>query len=150
MPSFKTVFGSFLKTEDLQDRRVSVTITEVNLTTIKGQEGQPDEKKLAAHFAGKDKALVLNRTRCEQLEAIFGTDDYEQWAGPVVLVPGLTKFGGKSVGCINIEARGAAAPKPAPKPVAVAEPEELDSDAIPFAWVLPLLVPALSLLGVVA
>ncbi len=133
MPSYKTAFGSFLKTEDLQGRTVTVTISHVEMTTIKGQDGKADEHKLAAFFAGKDKALVLNKTRCEQLEAIFGTDDYDQWQGVVRLVPGTTKFGGKTVGCVNIEAgRAQAAPKPVPVPVAAEEPEELDSDSIPF------------------
>ena len=135
MASYKVAFGSYLKTEDLQGRSVPVTITVVDLITIKGQDGKPDERKLAAHFHGKDKALVLNRTRCEQLEHIFGTDDYDQWAGPVLLVPGETKFGGKTVPCVDIKPRMSTAikAKPAPTP----EPEDdntpvEDEDPIPF------------------
>jgi len=136
MPSYKTAFGSYLKTEDLQGRAVPVVIELVDLVTIKGQDGKPDERKLAAHFRGKDKLLVLNKTRCEQLAAIFGTDDYEQWAGPAMLVPGETKFGGKTVPCVDIKPRMGAAvakPKPAPEP----EPDdntpvEDELDSIPF------------------
>lgn len=132
MPSYKTTFGSYLKTEDLMGRAVPVSITNVDLITIKGQDGKPDERKLAAHFAGKDKALILNKTRCEQLESVFGTEDYEQWVGPVVLVPGETKFGGKTVPCIDIRAKLSQGAKPKPAPPPEPEPDELDSDSIPF------------------
>lgn len=121
MPSYKTTFGNFLRAEDLADRAVPVTISEVGLVTIKGRDGKPDERKLAAHFAGKDKILILNRTRCEQLEALFGSEDYESWSGPAMLVPGTTKFGGKTVPCIDIKPRMSAAARPKPAP----EPEEL-------------------------
>ena len=127
MPSFKTAFGSFLKTEDLQGRAVHVVIDYVGLDTIEGRDGKPDEKKLVAHFKGKDKTLALNKTRCEQLAKIFGTDDYDAWSGPVTLAPGTTKYQGKDVGCIDILARAGAA-----KPVPVPEPEELDSSDVPF------------------
>lgn len=127
MPSYKTAFGSHLKTEDLNGSRVRAVLERVELVTIKGQDGQPDERKLAAFFVNKDKNLILNKTRCEQLEAIFGTDDYEQWAGPVVLSPGTTKFGGKTVGCINIERPAHAAPAPPPPPA-----DDIDADSIQF------------------
>ena len=134
MPSYKTAFGSFLKTEDLQGRPVPVVVEFVALETIKGQEGHPDERKLVAHFKNKDKTLVLNRTRCEQMEHIFGTDDYEAWGGPAMLVPGTTKFGGKTVGCINVEPRVGAK---AAAPVAVSRPEpepasDVTEDDYPF------------------
>jgi hypothetical protein len=127
--SYKTAFGSHLKTEDLQGHAVPVVLESVTIETIKGKEGEADERKPVAHFKGKDKTLVLNRTRCEQLAAIFGNDDMDYWIGPVILAPGTTKFGGKTVGCIDIRPRTAPAPPPPPP---VAEPEDLDSDAIPF------------------
>jgi hypothetical protein len=127
MPSFKTVFGSFLKTEDLQGKSVRVMVESVTLETIKGHEGAADERKLVAKFAGKDKGLVLNKTRCEQMEAVFSTDDYDQWVGPVTLSPGTTKFGGKTVGCVDIGPVSAGKPKPAP-----VEVEDVDDSAIPF------------------
>jgi hypothetical protein len=133
MASYKTAFGSHLKTEDLQGRDVFVVLESVTIEPIKGKEGEPTENKPVAHFKGKDKTLILNRTRCEQLAAIFGDDDMDLWAGPITLSPGTTKFGGKTVGCVDIKPRTAPAPKPAP----VAKPaEEFDSavaaDDIPF------------------
>lgn len=128
MPSFKTVFGSFLKSEDLQGRPVRVTIESVEVEEIKGDDGK--EKKLVAHFVGKDKSLILNRTNCELLEGITGSDDYMGWAGHAVVVyPTTTKFGSKTVPCLRIRAVQQAAP------VVVAPPpvdDPLTEDEIPF------------------
>ena len=127
MASYKTVFGSFLKTEDLQGKSVRVNVESVSLETIKGHEGAADEHKLVAKFVGKDKGLVLNKTRCEQMESLFGTDDYEQWVGPVQLNPGTTKYQGKTVGCVDIGPATAGKPKPAP-----VVDEDVTEDSIPF------------------
>lgn len=128
MPSYKTAFGSWLKTEDLQGRAVRVVVELVQVEEVKGEEGT--EKKLIAHFVGKDKALILNRTNCESLEAICGTDDYAGWVGhAIVLYPTTTKFGAKTVPCLRI--RAVAAPSPPPAPPPVNDADELD-DPIPF------------------
>ena len=76
MPSYKSAFGSFLKQEDLQGRAVKAVIGSVGLDDVKDTDSGKTEKKLVMHFVGKDKALILNRTNCESLEAIVGTDDY--------------------------------------------------------------------------
>jgi hypothetical protein len=127
--SYKTAFGSHLKTEDLQGRAVPVSIECVTIETLKGNDGEPDQRKPVARFVGKEKTLVLNLTRCGQLEAIFGTDDMDYWAGPVMLVPGQTKFGGKTVGCIDIKPRTGPAAAPPPPP---AVPASVTDDDIPF------------------
>jgi hypothetical protein len=129
MPSFKTVFGSFLKTEDLQGKSVRVVVERAELETIKGRDGAADEKKLVLHFVGKDKGLAMNKTRCEQAEAIFGTDDYDEWAGPVMLVPGTTKYQGKTVGCVDLAAVSGGRKQ---APVVEPEPEDVDDSSIPF------------------
>lgn len=126
MPSYKTAFGNFLKNEDLQGRAVSVTIEEIGIEELKTDDGK--EKKLVAHFVGKDKALILNRTNCELLEGIIGTDDYASWAGHrIVIYPTTTKFGAKTVPCLRVRAVQAAAP-PMPPPPPVREPGEDDGD----------------------
>lgn len=125
MPSYKTAFGSWLKTEDLQGRAAKALIELVQIEEVKGEDGT--EKKLIAHFVGKDKALILNRTNCESLEAICGTDDYAGWAGhTIVLYPTTTKFGAKTVPCLRIRAPQAAATPPPPP---MREPgDELDDE----------------------
>jgi len=130
MPSYKTAFGSFLKTEDLQGRAVRVIIDAVQVEDVKSDDGI--EKKLVAHFIGKDKALILNRTNCESLEQIVGSDDYGAWAGhSVVLFPTTTKFGPKTVPCLRIRAvQAPAAPLPPPPPPR--EPGADDGDDVGF------------------
>lgn len=125
MPSYKSAFGSYIKAEDLQGRSIRVLIERVEIEEIKSDSGK--EKKLVAHFAGKDKGLVLNRTNADALGHIFGTDDYEQWVGAVVLFPDTTMFGGKQVPCVRVRANDAAvAPVPPPPPAPVTD------DDIPF------------------
>lgn len=122
MPSYKTAFGSFLKAEDLQGREVRVVIESVQMEELKNDNGK--ERKLVAHFVGKEKGLVLNRTNADSLSEIAGTEDYDEWSGTkVVLFPDKTNFGGKKVDCIRI--RGAVA-KPAP--AVEREPGEDDGD----------------------
>ncbi len=132
MPSYKTAFGSFLKTEDLQGRAARVVIEMIQVEEVKGEDGI--EKKLVAHFVGKDKALILNRTNCESIEQIVGSDDYGAWSGhTVVLFPTTTKFGAKTVPCLRIRAVQAAAPPPPPPPPQSRVPGEDDgADDIGF------------------
>lgn len=141
MPSYKTAFGSYIKAEDLQGKAIRVSIERVDIEEIKSDAGK--EKKLVAHFSGKDKGLVLNRTNADALNEIFGTDDYEQWTGPVVLYPDTTMFGGKKVPCVRVKANmnGATPPPVVEAPVAVTD------DDIPFAWMMPMVLPALTVMG---
>lgn len=109
MPSWKTQFGSYLKTEDLQGRRIPVTITKVVIEQVGDEE--KGERKLVAYFHGANKTLVLNKTKCEALTHITGTDDFTLWRGArIVLAPGTTMYQGRTVGCVNIESPVAAAP----------------------------------------
>jgi hypothetical protein len=122
MPSYKTVFGNYLKHEDLQGRAVRLTVEEARIEEIKGDKG--DEKKLVVRFMGKDKGLVLNRTNADTLADLAGTEDYEQWEGvQLVLYPDKTKFGGKTVDCIRMRGPQEKA-APAPPPPAHEVPED--------------------------
>lgn len=135
MPNYKTAFGSFLKTEDLQGRAVRLTIESVSSEDIESDRGK--EKKLVARFAGKEKGLVLNRTNADSIAEIADSEDTDDWAGiSIVLFPDKTKFGGKTVDCMRIRAvqangsgKKAAPPPPPPDPEPV---EELTDDDIPF------------------
>lgn len=144
MASYKTAFGSFLKHEDLQGKEARVVITSVTQEDVKnGDNGV--EKKLVARFAGKDKAMILNLTNCEALSHIAGTDDYDEWAGTAVVLFTDTnvKFGGKTVSGLRLKApatKQAAPPPPAREP----GEDDIDSSDIGFAWLLPILLPALS------
>jgi len=127
MPSYKSAFGSFLKQEDLQGKAVKATIADVVTDDVKDNDSGKTEKKLVMHFVGKDKALILNRTNCEALEAICGTDDYGAWPGHAVVLytDPTVKFGGKMVGGLRIRAVTAAPPPPPPP---MREPGDDDDD----------------------
>lgn len=147
MGSWKAAFGSTYKTEDLEGKPIRAVVESVGYEDI-GQD-EKKERKLVMRLVGKDKGLVLNKTKCVAMTEIAGTDDVDQWPGiQVVMEPGTTMFGGKSVGCINLRAPrvGAAAPVPRPTPQ-VELPSVLDDSDIPFVWLLPLLASSLSLLA---
>lgn len=131
MASYKTAFGSFLKQEDLQGREVAVVIERVSLEEIKNDDGK--EKKLVAHFAGKDKGLVLNRTTCETLEQITGTDDTDRWGGTTIVlyVDPTVKFGAKTVGGIRVRGVQQRQAPPTP-PVNELGSPTITADDIPF------------------
>ena len=124
MANYKTVFGNYIKAEDLAGKAVRVSIDHVTLEDLKSQDGE-QQRKLVVHFAGKDKGLVLNRTNADSLCDIFGTEDFENWAGAVVLYPDTTTFGGKKVPCIRIRQHMAATVPPPP-------PEPVTDEDIPF------------------
>lgn len=131
MPSYKSAFGSFLKQEDLQGKSPKAVVASVELEEVKDTDSGKMETKLVMHFAGKDKAMILNRTNCEAMEAICGTDDYGSWKGHAVVlfIDPTVKFGGKTVGGLRIRAATATPPPPPPP---VREPGEDDGDELWF------------------
>lgn len=134
MPSYKTAFGSYLKQEDLQGKAVKVILESIDVEDVKDNDSGKTEKKLIAHFLGKEKTLILNRTNCEALEVICGTDDYQSWAGRAVVLfcDPTVKFGGKTVGGLRIRAvPNGAKPVPPPPPVDDMVDDD-DVDPLPF------------------
>src|SRR5687767_13872717 len=128
MPSYKTAFGSYLKAEDLQGKVVNIAIERVSMESVKDQDSGKDEPKLIAHFTGRDKGLILNRTNADALNAIFGTDDYDYWKGVVQLfVDPNVRFGNKTVAVLRIRAANGQVAPVAPPPVTA-----VTDDDIPF------------------
>lgn len=125
MASYKTVFGSYIKAEDLQGRAVMVDVESVSLEEL-GKDGK-SERKLVAKFVGKDKSLILNRTNADTMAYAFNTENFDNWRGPVVLYPDTTMYGGKRVACVRIKPVDRAAPAAPPPPT-----EPVTSDDIPF------------------
>ncbi len=101
MPSYKDTYkqeSNYLKVEDLEKKRRSVTIKEVT------QEKIGDDVKLALAFAETPKKLVLNVTNCRMMEMLTGADDTDKWQGlTITLRPDMTSFNGKPVPCIRID-----------------------------------------------
>jgi hypothetical protein len=123
MPKLNEVFsGGFLKAEDLQGRNVRVTINKVEVKEF------DDGKKLIVHFAGKDKALVCNKTNSAIIQEVLGSDDTDDWIGKkVTLTVKKVEFSGKLVPAIRVVLEDAP-----PKQTAPEQSSEGTEDEIPF------------------
>ena len=137
MPKLSEVYGgNYLKAEDIKDRDVTVLIDRVTIAEL--DEGK---KKAVLHFKGKDKTLALNVTNANMLQEILGSDDTDDWIGnKITLFTTKVDFQGKRVLAIRIKEASNG------KPVQAPPPPELTDEDIPFAWALPLLLPALAAL----
>ncbi len=115
--------GNYLKADDLKGNRVLVTIEHVKQETV------GDDHKLLVTFVGKDRGLVLNKTNCNRIIGIAGTDETDDWGGKqIVLYPTETEYQGKTVPCIRVDKPAAGYAPAAPPP----PPPELNADDIPF------------------
>ena len=123
--------SNFLKSADLQNRRVVVTISHLKFEEL------GDERKPVLHFRGKDKGLVLNKTNANAIWGINGSDDTDDWPGTsLTLYPSKTDFQGKRVDCIRIDPPDSQ-PQPRPQasrvaPMMHADPLPEDDDSVPF------------------
>lgn len=103
--------SQYLKSADLQGRRVKVTMSHVNMEDVGG------DPKPILYFIGKEKGLVLNKTNANNIAMIYG-DDTDAWSGQTIeLVEAMVDFQGRTVPAIRVYVqRNAAAPAPAPRP----------------------------------
>ncbi len=102
MPSFRDKFPSrFLKPLDLTGRRQPATIERSDDQDV----GYPPESKPVLFFQQFPKPLILNKTICEAIEEITGTDDIDGWKNAeVTLVITKTRTPqGKSVEVVRVE-----------------------------------------------
>lgn len=68
-----------LKAKDFVGKNMKLTIHHVEEVTYDGDDGKKDEK-LALHFAGKEKRLILNATNTGTLVEAYGSET-DQWTG---------------------------------------------------------------------
>lgn len=138
--------GSYLKADDLQGRTIKVTIENVTMEDI-GQ-GEKKERRAVAHFEGKDKGFVLNKTNWNILEEVCGSQDSDDWRGyTVTLYVTKVDFNGQRVAAIRVSDQPGSTVPPAhamPPPQSNAA---ITDDDIPFSWVLPLVLPVLGALS---
>jgi hypothetical protein len=119
MAHWKRGFPSkFLQVSDL-DTPIVATIASVRSETV--GSGDDAEEKLTVRFKEADvKACVLNLTRAEAIETIVGDPDTDRWPGHrIKLYRGTTRYQGKKVACIAIEA-------PSTRTAAVVPPDDID------------------------
>lgn len=125
MPNINDIFGGgFLKAEDLKGQSPTVTIERVEVKDF------DDGKKLILHFAGKDKALVANKTNGNIIAEVLGSDDTDDWEGKrITLTVRKVEFKGELVPAIRVSLDPPTTGKA--KPVAP-PPDDAGDDSIPF------------------
>ncbi len=126
MPKTNEMLESkFLKKEDVGSG-VLYTINGVIQKNV-AKEGAEPEHKWCLTFVESDKPLVLNSTNIQLCQAIFGSDDTDDWLHKSLVLytdPNIT-FQGKLVGGIRV--RKPKTKTPAPPPTV-----DVDDDSIPF------------------
>lgn len=125
--------GSYLKADDLLNRRVRVTIEDVIMEDI-GHDDKK-ERRAVAHFVGKDKGLVLNKTNWSILEDVCASQDSDDWRGALItLYVAKVDYQGKRVPAIRISdiAGETTLPVRGRQPGEDDEPTDITSDDIGF------------------
>jgi hypothetical protein len=115
--------SSFLKVEDLQGRKVSVTISDAPVEKV------GEDNKIVLYFEGKDKKFPLNITNARMMEMLTESDNSDDWVGTTItLKPDITQYQGKPTKCIRIDSELPEQPKrAATRPI----PRE-EREPIPF------------------
>lgn len=123
--------STFMKVDDLNKKRIAVTIKDATMETL------GDDKKLILHFTDHDKSLVLNKTNSEMIKMLLGSDDTDDWAGQrIILRPDMTTFQGKPTPCIRVDSELPPAKVKAQTQTQANRmppvPDEFDDSQIPF------------------
>lgn len=117
MAKLSTVFPSaYLKADEIPEEGMVLTISEVEIKEL-GQ-GADKQVKPVITFEEVEKQLVCNKTNCNTLVKLTGSDDTDDWAGHKVrLIAMEVQFGGDLVNSIRISSKPVkTAPKKAAKP----------------------------------
>ena len=140
--------SKFLKKEDV-GAGMLMTVEAVEQHNV-AKEGAEHEMKWCMTFLESDKPLVLNSTNIQVCAKVFNSEDTDEWTGKKIVLytdPNVS-YAGKVVGGIRVRApkvHKSATPAPVPEPVM-----DIDDSDIPFAWLMPLVLPALGLIGMLA
>jgi hypothetical protein len=140
--------SKFLKQSDVGAGTL-MTVTGCERHNV-AKEGAEPEQKWCLEFEESDKPLVLNAINIQLCEKVFGSDDTDHWVGKkiVLYVDPTVSYGGKVTGGIRVRApkkKPVAAPAPSAPPPALET--ELTDDDIPFAWLMPLVLPLTGVLS---
>ncbi len=103
--------SKYLSAADLPDDGMVVTIKDVTIERM-----QDGAEKPIALFVEDIKDMIINVTKWNTLEKLYG-DESDDWAGKKISIkPGEVKFKGEMVACIDISSRkpGAVSPSKAP------------------------------------
>jgi hypothetical protein len=95
--SYKDAINSdYITAEDLGGKPVTVTITEVELRLLEGEDGR-QRKRIILHMRGAQKAWVSNTTNNICLAAMFGDNPQAAIGKRITIAPEMTSVGGVRV-----------------------------------------------------
>lgn len=83
--------GRFVRGEDVVGLEVPLVIRDVRLEKVFTQAKNKEEEKLVVYFEGKDKGVLLGKTRAMDIKSITGSDDTDNWKGKTVCMYVETK-----------------------------------------------------------
>lgn len=101
---FELAFPSeFLKACDLQGKNAKVTVSKVEVESLRGTDGTT-KKKLTISFEGKEKRLVLCKTNARAIAGKIGSPETNNWIGQeITLFPTTCQAFGETKECIRIK-----------------------------------------------
>lgn len=89
--------SNYLKASDLQGRKLKLTISDVSIEQL-GNDNKP-----VVYFEGKEKGLVLNKTKAQILASAFSPET-DGWKGrEIAIYPTKVSFQGQMVDSIGLE-----------------------------------------------
>lgn len=90
--------------------KVDVEISAVTIEKVRNEDGITEMPSLS--FAGAKKRLGLNKGNCKTMTKLCGTEDPNQWGGPITLVVVSEKIAGEPTDCVRIAPKRPAAKVP--------------------------------------
>lgn len=127
MPKLSEVFKSeYLKADDIPEEGMVLTISDVEIKEL-GQ-GKDKEVKPVISFKEIEKGMVCNKTNCNTIHKLTGSDDTDDWVGHNIrLITLEVDFQGTMTNAIRVSSK----PIKAAASKSVAPPADPDDD-VPF------------------
>lgn len=92
------VFTFYLKADHLKDQARTVTVDSVSILPVFNPGLNKNVDSVVMHFSDARRSLKLNKTQCEALMQITGSDDFVKWSGmKVILTPARSKSGKNTI-----------------------------------------------------
>ncbi|NBS93421.1 MAG: hypothetical protein EBS91_05825 [Betaproteobacteria bacterium] len=100
--------STYLKAADLQGKRVTLTMSRVQLEEVGG------EHKPVLYFEGTDRGIVLNKTNAAIIAEMYGPETDEWGGNKIVVYAARVEFQGRIVDAIRVHLSRPAAASQAP------------------------------------
>jgi hypothetical protein len=106
--------SKWVKADDLAGRAAPVKITAVTVETFRQPDGSSKVSAVLS-FEGKAKRMILNKTQCQALTDLTGSERFTDWVGRVITLAPTTAQNGKPTIAIRpAPAQGVARPASEP------------------------------------